>query len=150
LETSAKITKSFRKEDVIRKWWVVDAEGQTIGRLATQVAVLLRGKHKPIFTPHVDTGDHVIVLNAEKAVFKGKRATQKEYKHHTMYPGGQITRKYRELVHTKPEFVIEHAVNGMLPKNRLGAQIRKKLKVYAGNIHEHQAQKPEIFNLNYK
>jgi large subunit ribosomal protein L13 len=150
LETSARITKSFRKEDVTRKWWVVDANGQTIGRLATQVAVLLRGKHKPIFTPHVDTGDYVIVLNAEKAILKGKRAEQKEYKHHTQYPGGQITRKYKDLVNTKPEFVLEHAINGMLPKNRLGAKIRAKLKVYAGSTHEHQAQKPEIFNLNYK
>lgn len=150
METSARITKSFRKEDVEHKWWVVDAEGQTIGRLASQVAVLLRGKHKPIFTPHVDTGDYVIVLNAEKAIFTGKRPAQKEYKHHTMYPGGQITRKYKDLVNTNPEFIIEHAINGMLPKNRLGAKIRAKLKVYAGNVHEHQAQKPEVFNLTYR
>jgi large subunit ribosomal protein L13 len=149
METSAKITKSFRKEDVEHKWWIVDAEGQTVGRLATQVATLLRGKHKAIFTPHVDTGDYVIVINAEKAIFKGKRPEQKEYSHHTMYPGGRIVQKYKDLVQTKPEFIIEHAVNGMLPKNRLGAQIRAKLKVYAGNKHEHQAQKPEVFNLIY-
>jgi large subunit ribosomal protein L13 len=147
LEPSARITKSFRKEDVSPKWWIVDAEGQTVGRLASQVASLLRGKHKAIFTPHVDTGDYVIVLNAEKAVFTGKRATQKEYKHHTMYPGGQITQKYRELVLTNPEFIISHAVNGMLPKNRLGSQIKTKLRVYAGNTHDHQAQKPEVYKL---
>lgn len=147
METSAKITKSFRKEDVERKWWVVDAEGQTVGRLATQVAVLLRGKHKAIFTPHVDTGDYVIVINAEKAILTGKRVEQKEYIHHTMYPGGLRVKKYKELVNTNPEFIITHAVNGMLPKTKLGSQIRAKLKVYAGNKHEHQAQKPEVYNL---
>ena len=149
METSARITKSFRKEDVKHKWWVVDAEGQTIGRLASQVAILLRGKHKPIFTPHVDTGDYVIVINAEKAVFQGKRATQKEYLHHTMYPGGQRKRLYKHLATTNPEFVLQHAINGMLPKNRLGAQIRAKLKVYQGDKHNHQAQQPEQFILKY-
>ena len=148
MKTSAKITKSFRKEDAQPSWWVVDASGQTLGRLATQVAVLLRGKHKPIFTPHVDTGDYVIVINAEKAVLTGKRAEQKDYKHHSMYPGGQKVRKYRELVLTKPEFIVEHAINGMLPKNTLGHSIKKKLKVYAGDTHNHQAQKPVEFKLN--
>ncbi len=149
METSAKITKSFRKEDVEHKWWVVDAAGQTVGRLASQVAILLRGKHKPIFTPHVDTGDYVIIINADKAVFQGKRAEQKEYAHHSMYPGGQKIRKYRELKLTKPEFIVEHAVYGMLPKNKLGQQIRKKLKVYAADEHQHQAQKPAEFKLKH-
>ena len=148
METSARITKSFRKEDVEHKWWVVDATGKTVGRLASQVAVLLRGKHKPIFTPHVDTGDFVIVINAEKAVFTGKRPEQKEYKHHTMYPGGQKTRKYKSLVLTNPEFILQHAICGMLPKNRLGSRIKAKLKVYAGDTHNHHAQKPELFEIN--
>jgi large subunit ribosomal protein L13 len=150
LETSAKITKSLRKEDAEHKWWVMDATGLTVGRLASQAAVLLRGKHKPNFTPHVDNGDYVIIVNADKVVFQGKRAEQKEYKHHTMYPGGQITRKYKDLINTKPEFIIQHAINGMLPKTKLGSKIKLKLKVYVGDKHEHQAQKPEIFNLNYR
>ncbi len=147
MKPSAKITKSFRKEDVQHNWWVVDAAGQTIGRLATQVAILLRGKHKPIFTPHVDVGDYVIVINADKAVFQGKRAKHKEYARHSMYPGGRKVRKYTELKNTKPEFILEHAINGMVPKTKLGASIRKKLKVYRGSEHNHMAQKPVEFKL---
>ena len=147
METSARITKHLRKEDVNRKWWVVDAEGQTIGRIASRVAILLRGKHKPNYTAHVDNGDYVIVINADKAVFKGKRIAQKEYFHHTMYPGGLKRRKYSDLAIEKPEFAIKHAINGMLPKTRLGTNIRLKLKVYAGDKHEHQAQKPEVYTI---
>ncbi len=147
MKSSAKITKSFRKEDVVPDWWVVDASGQTVGRLASQVASLLRGKHKPIFTPHVDTGDYVIVINAEKAVFQGKRAEKKEYSRHSMYPGGRKVRKYVELKNEKPEFILQHAINGMLPKTTLGNSIRKKLKVYAGSEHKHEAQKPQLFQI---
>ncbi len=147
MKSSAKITKSFRKEDVKPDWWVVDAAGHTVGRIATQVATLLRGKHKPIFTPHVDTGDYVVVINAEKVVFQGKRAEKKEYAHHSMYPGGRKVRKYVDLKVTKPEFILQHAINGMLPKTTLGHSIRKKLKVYAGNEHQHMAQKPKEFKI---
>lgn len=143
MEPSARITKSAKKETVVRDWWCVDATGMTVGRLATRVASILRGKNKPWFTPHVDTGDFVIVLNAEKVIFEGKRAEMKEYKHHTGYPGGQITQTFKQLIKTKPEYVIEHAVSGMLPKNRLGRQIIKKLKIYAGNEHPHIAQQPK-------
>jgi len=149
LKTSARITKHLRKEDVNRKWWILNAEGQTIGRIASQAATLLRGKHKPNFTSHVDNGDYVIIINAAKAIFKGKRAEQKEYFHHTMYPGGLKRQKYTDLAITKPEFVMKHAVNGMLPKTRLGSDIRLKLKVYADDKHDHQAQKPEEYALKY-
>ena len=142
-------TTLAKKETVSRKWYILDAAGKPMGRTAVQAANLLRGKHKPIFTPHVDTGDYVIVINAEKAIFKGKRPEQKEYLHHTMYPGGLVRRQYKHLAVTNPEFVIQHAVNGMLPKNRLGVKIRAKLKVYQGDKHNHQAQKPEVFNLKY-
>lgn len=147
MEASAKITKSIRKEDVERSWWVVDAENQTLGRLATQVAVLLRGKHKPSFTPHVDCGDFVIVLNADKIQVKGKRVEQKEYFSHSGYPGAGKFRSFQDLLEKKPEFIIQHAVKGMIPKNRLGRQIMRKLKVYAGNEHQHQAQQPVTYEL---
>lgn len=143
MEPSAKITKFARNEDSLHDWWCVDASGLTVGRIASQVASILRGKHKPLFTPHVDTGDFVIILNADKVVMEGKRAEMKEYKHHTGYPGGQITRTFKQLIDTKPEFVLEHAIKGMLPKNRLGRQIIKKLKIYAGGEHPHKAQQPK-------
>jgi large subunit ribosomal protein L13 len=149
VETTDKITKSMRKEDVLHRWWVVDAEGKTLGRLATQVAILLRGKNKPWFTPHVDCGDFVIVVNAGKIVLHGKRAEQKEYFHYTGYPGGGRMQSFKDMIVKKPEFVIEHAVKGMLPKNKLGRQIIKKLKVYGGAEHPHAAQKPETFELKY-
>jgi len=149
LETSARITKHLRKEDVNNKWWIVNADGQTIGRIASQVATLLRGKHKPNFTAHIDNGDYVIVINVDKAIFKGKRAEQKEYIHHSMYPGGLKRKKYTDMVVEKPEFAVKYAINGMLPKTRLGSRIRLKLKVYTGDKHEHQAQKPEVFTLKY-
>lgn len=147
MEPSARITKSMRKEDVARSWWVVDAAGMTIGRLATRVAHLLRGKHKPYFTPHVDCGDFVIVTNASQVKLEGKRAEMKEYFHYTGYPGGGKFDHFKKLIVTRPDYVIEHAVKGMLPKNRLGRQIGKKLKVYAGNEHPHQAQMPSVFSI---
>ncbi|MCL5267730.1 MAG: 50S ribosomal protein L13 [Bacteroidetes bacterium] len=140
-------TKSFAKEDVERKWLVVDANGKTLGRLATKVASLLRGKTNPRFTPHSDTGDFVIVVNAEKVKVTGKKMDTKVYFHYTGYPGGATYTKYRELIEKKPEVVIEHAVKGMLPKNRLGARLFTKLKVYAGSDHPHKAQKPTAIEI---
>lgn len=141
------ITRSVRADQVERRWWVVDATGHTLGRLASRVAALLRGKHKPLFTPHVDCGDYVIVVNAEKVVLKGKRAEQKEYFRYTGYPGGARFEKVADLLAKNPTKVIEHAVYGMLPKNRLGRRMRLKLKVYAGQNHPHQAQQPEPYEL---
>lgn len=149
VKTSGDFTKSARKEDIQPKWWVVDANGQTLGRIASQVASILRGKHKPSFTSHVDCGDYVIVLNAEKVAMKGKREEQKTYFHHTGYPGGEKYRTFKELIKTKPEEVIELAVKGMLPKNSLGKQIGMKLKVFRGDTHNHAAQKPEHYELKY-
>lgn len=136
-----------KAETIERKWYVIDAEGKVLGRLATQVAVILRGKNKPIFTPHVDTGDHVIILNADKIVLTGNKLDQKLYRSHSGYPGGLKEITYRKLIEKKPEFVISEAVRGMLPKNTLGRNMLKKLKVYKGNQHEHQAQKPEVLNI---
>lgn len=147
METSAKFTKSYRKEDVIRDWWVVDATDQTVGRLSSKVAQLLRGKHKPWFTPHVDTGDFVVILNADKIKVTGKRIEKKSYFRHSGYPGGQTITSFKEAMEKKPEFVVEHAVKGMLPKGRLGRQMIKKLKVYTGGDHPHDAQKPKVFEL---
>lgn len=127
-----------------RKWYVVDAEGKTLGRLASEVAKILRGKNKPIFTPHVDTGDYVIVVNAAKVAVTGKKLDQKIYYHHSDYVGGMKETTLREMLEKKPEKVIELAVKGMLPKGTLGKQMLKKLHVYAGPDHEQQAQKPEV------
>ena len=131
-----------KPHEIERKWFVVDAEGKTLGRLATQIATILRGKHKPIYTPHVDTGDFVIILNAEKIVLSGKKLDQKMFRWHTGYPGGLKERTYREMMATKPETVVYSAIKGMLPKNSLGRQMIKKLHVYAGPEHNNQAQKP--------
>lgn len=147
MKPSARITKSISKEGVERNWWVIDAAGLTVGRLSTQVATLLRGKHKPWFTPHIDCGDFVVIINAAKVELQGKRKDQKEYFHHTGYPGGGVMESFKDLMIEKPEFVVEHAVKGMLPKNRLGRQIIKKLKVYAGEEHPHEAQKPHTFEV---
>lgn len=136
--------------NVERKWYVVDAEGKTVGRLAAEVAKVLRGKHKPTFTPHVDTGDHVIVINAEKVVFTGKKLIQKTYFRHSGYQGGTTFTAAGKMLETKPERVVEMAVKGMLPKNRLGAQIYTKLNVYAGSEHPHAAQKPEVLEINIR
>lgn len=126
-----------------RKWYVVDATGMTLGRLASEVASVLRGKNKPIFTPHIDTGDYVIVINAEKIAVTGKKLDQKVYYHHSDYVGGMKEATLREKLYKKPEEVIEHAVKGMLPKGPLGREMFKKLYVYAGPEHNHAAQKPE-------
>lgn len=127
-----------------RKWYVVDATGMTLGRLASEVASVLRGKKKPIFTPHIDTGDYVIVINAEKVAVTGRKLDQKVYYHHSEYVGGMKSATLREKLNKKPEEVIEHAVKGMLPKGPLGREMYKKLFVYAGPEHKHAAQKPEI------
>jgi large subunit ribosomal protein L13 len=130
-----------------RKWYVVDAEGKTLGRLASEVASILRGKHKPTYTPHVDTGDHVIILNASKVELTGKKLSDKLYYRHSMYPGGLKSRTALEMRTNYPVKMLELAVRGMLPKNTLGRQMLKKLHVYAGAEHPHQAQKPEVYEL---
>ncbi len=140
-------TYSAKPEEIERTWYVVDAEGKTLGRLATEIAKILRGKHKPIYTPHVDTGDFVIVVNADKVRVTGKRLDQKIYYRHSGYIGGLKAVSLRRMLETHPERVIEHAVKGMLPKNRLGRKMYKKLKVYASPDHPHQAQKPQPLDL---
>lgn len=130
-----------------RKWYVVDATGYTLGRLSSEIAKVLRGKNKPIFTPHMDCGDYVIVVNADQIKVTGKKLDQKIYYHHTGYVGGLKETKYRKLLAEKPEFAIRRAVVGMLPKGPLGRQMAKKLKVYAGPNHDHAAQKPVKFDL---
>lgn len=130
--------------NVDRKWYVVDATDQTLGRLASEVAKILRGKHKPIFTPHIDTGDYVIIVNAEKIKVSGKKLDQKVYYHHSGYVGGMKETTLKDMLQKKPERVIELAVKGMLPKGPLGRQMYTKLHVYAGPDHKHEAQKPEV------
>lgn len=142
-----KVTRFIKSEDADRKWYLVDAQDQVLGRLATKVASIIRGKNKAIFTPNNDTGDFVVVINAEKVKFTGKRQTLKTYSHHSGYPGGLKTRSLQEMMVKKPEFVIHNAVQGMLPKNRLGNKLIKKLKVYSGSEHPHDAQKPEAIKL---
>ena len=136
-------------DKIERKWYVVDAEGQTLGRLASEVAKVLRGKNKPEFTPHVDTGDYVIVINAAKVAVTGKKLDQKIYTHHTGYIGGLKEITLRRMMDTKPSEVVKHAVKGMLPKNALGRQMFKKLHVYAGAEHGHAAQKPEVLEIKF-
>lgn len=138
-----------KAEDVQRKWYVIDATDKTLGRMASQIAAILRGKNKPIFTPNVDTGDYVIVINAEKVKLTGKKLDEKIYYHHSLYPGGLKETPYRKLLATKPELAVEEAVRRMLPKGRLGRQMFTKLKVYAGPNHNHEAQKPEVLELKY-
>ncbi|WP_017754831.1 50S ribosomal protein L13 [Calidifontibacillus oryziterrae] len=140
-------TYMAKASEVERKWYVVDAEGQTLGRLASEVASILRGKHKPTFTPHVDTGDHVIIINAEKIHLTGNKLEGKIYYRHSQHPGGLKTRTAKEMLETRPEQMIEGAIKGMLPKNSLGRQMFKKLNVYKGSEHPHQAQKPEVYEL---
>jgi len=140
-------TYMAKPAEVERKWYVVDAEGKTLGRLASEVAVILRGKHKPTFTPHVDTGDHVIIINAEKIELTGKKLTDKLYYRHSLHPGGLKIRTALEMRTNYPEKMLELAVRGMLPKGRLGRQMFKKLHVYRGSEHPHQAQKPEVYEL---
>lgn len=140
-------TYSARESDIQRRWLVVDAEGKTLGRLAAQIATVLKGKHKPIYTPHMDTGDFVIVINAEKVVLTGTKPEKKKYFHHTMYPGGATWTKLTELLSKHPERVLEKAVKGMVARNRLGRAMMKKLKVYAGPLHPHAAQLPETWTI---
>ncbi|MEG1559355.1 MAG: 50S ribosomal protein L13 [Clostridia bacterium] len=136
-----------KAEEVERKWYVVDGNGMVLGRLASQVAAILRGKHKPIYTPHVDTGDHVIIINADKVVLTGKKLDQKIYYHHSGYPGGLKETKYRTLMANKPEFAVYEAVRRMMPKGPLGNQMLTKLRVYKGSEHQNAAQKPEALVL---
>ena len=140
-------TTFFRDDNVEQKWFLVDANGKTLGRIASQVAHILRGKNKPQFTPNADVGDFVIVVNAEKVVVTGKRGQLKEYFHYTGYPGGDVFEQLKDVLKNHPERVIEHAVKGMIPHNKLGRRIIKKLKVYAGGEHPHSAQKPEVIEL---
>lgn len=134
-----------KANEVERKWYVIDAEGKVLGRLASEIASVLRGKRKPIFTPHVDCGDFVIVINADKVVLTGNKLNQKIHAYHTGYPGGRKEVSYAEMMEKRPEKVIELAVKGMLPKNRLGRKMIKKLNVYTGNEHPHAAQAPEVY-----
>ncbi|HZH92466.1 MAG TPA: 50S ribosomal protein L13 [Tissierellaceae bacterium] len=136
-----------KANEVERKWYIIDAEDKVLGRLATEIATILRGKNKPIYTPHVDTGDFVIVINADKIKLTGKKLEQKNYTYHTGYPGGLRQVSYGELMEKNPEKIIELAVKGMLPKNSLGRQMYRKLKVYRGTEHGHQAQKPEVYEV---
>ena len=140
-------TTAFKKVDFPKKWYVVDAEGKILGRMATQIATILRGKHKPSYTPNQDLGDHVIVINAEKVVLTGKKETDKTYYRHTGYIGGLKSTTVKKLRQEKPERIVQYAVKGMLPKTKLGNAMAKKLKVYAGAEHRHKAQQPEVFQL---
>ena len=140
-------TYTPKPEDIQREWLVVDAKDQTLGRLATQIAILLRGKHKPMFTPNIDVGDYVIVINCDKVRVTGRKLDQERYYWHSGYPGGLRSRSLRDQMEKFPERVIEAAVRGMLPKNKLGRQMIKKMKVYTGDSHPHAAQKPKVFEL---
>lgn len=141
-----KLTRFIKPEDADQKWYLVDAKDQVLGRLAAKVARVIRGKNKPVFTPNTDTGDFVVVINADKIRLTGKRETQKTYFSHSMYPGGAKLKSFAEVMNQKPEFVFETAVKGMLPKTKLGRKLIKKLKVYAGENHPHSAQKPEALS----
>jgi len=140
-------TYTARAEDMEREWFLVNAEGKTLGRLASEIAQVLRGKHKPIYTPHLDCGDYVIVVNADKVQVTGRKLDQKMYYHHTGYPGGIKSISLRNQLQKHPERVLQAAVRGMLPKNRLGRKMLKKLKVYASDSHPHQAQQPRSLEL---
>lgn len=141
-----RITRFIKPEDANQKWYVVDAKDQVLGRLAAQVARVIRGKNKPVFSPNMDTGDFVVIINADKIRMTGKRETQKEYFSHSMYPGGGKFRSFTEVMAKNPQWVIENAVKGMLPKTKLGKRLGKKLKVYAGDNHPHSAQMPEVLS----
>jgi len=141
-------TASANKDTVQKEWFIVDAKDEILGRLASKIAFILRGKHKPSFTPHVDCGDNVIVINAEKIKLTGKKMTEKQYIRHTGYPGGQRTQTPEDLLSKKPEAVVEKAVKGMLPKSRLGSAIFNNLHVFAGEMHPHDAQQPKKLDLN--
>ncbi len=136
-------------QNVDKQWFIVDAEGQTVGRLASQVAMVLRGKHKPTYTPHVDCGDHVIVINADKVVFTGKKLDQKLYRRHSGYAGGLKETKARDMLNTHPERILMHAIKGMLPKNSLGRKLLTNVRIYAGTEHNHEAQQPKELKFKY-
>jgi len=138
-----------KAESIQRKWYVIDAEGKPLGRLATEIARILRGKHKPTYTPHMDAGDHVIVLNCEKVLVTGNKATQKIYRHHSGHIGGLKEVAFKDLIQRKPDRVIYQAVKGMLPKNSLGRAMIRKLRIYSGTEHNHEAQKPEVLDLKF-
>ena len=148
MDTLSFKTVSANKATVKKEWFVIDASGQVLGRLASTVARILRGKHKPNFTPHVDCGDNVIVINAEKVILTGEKMNEKEYIRHSGYPGGQSVRTAKEILVKFPERLVEHAVKGMLPKNRLGRSIYKNLKVVVGPTHKYDAQQPKLIDLN--
>ncbi|MCX7122131.1 MAG: 50S ribosomal protein L13 [Gammaproteobacteria bacterium] len=141
-------TVSAKAQEVKRDWFIVDAEGKTLGRLASQIAIRLRGKHKPIYTQHVDTGDYVVVINADKITVTGNKAKDKIYYRHSEFPGGMRETTFEKLIVRKPRDVLEIAVKGMLPKNPLGRDMFRKLKVYAGTEHPHAAQQPQVLNLD--
>jgi large subunit ribosomal protein L13 len=143
-------TYTPKADDIQRAWWVVDAEGVPLGRLAAKIAQVLRGKHKAMFTPHLDTGDHVIVINASKVLLTGNKAEQKTYFRHSGYMGGERHIPFKRMVETHPDRVIELAVKGMLPKNALGRTLQKKLRVYAGDQHSHQSHNPQVLEINVK
>ncbi len=147
MDTTSYKTRSVNKESADKKWWIVDVEGMVLGRAATQVAMLLRGKHKPTFTPHADTGDYVVVINADKIKLTGNKWEDKTYVRHTGYPGGQRETTASEMMAKNPTRMFEKAVKGMLPKNKLGRAIFKNMHVYAGSEHKHEAQKPTKFEL---
>lgn len=147
--TTMRTTYIAKTADVERKWYVVDAADKTLGRLASEIAAVLRGKNKPMYAPNIDTGDYVIVINAEKIAVTGKKLDQKVYRHHTGYIGGLKSITLKKQLETKPEEVIKHAVKGMLPKNALGRKMFKKLHVYAGPEHAHAAQKPEVLEFKF-
>ena len=150
MDTLSYKTASANKNTVNKEWLLVDADGQALGRLASEVAKLLRGKHKPNFTPHVDCGDNVVVINASKVTLSGNKWEAKEYIRHTGYPGGQRSLTAQELYDKDPARLVEKAIKGMLPKNKLGAAIFRNLKVYSGAEHQQEAQKPRVINLNDK
>jgi large subunit ribosomal protein L13 len=141
-------TYMVNPNEIERKWFIIDAEGKTLGRLASEVAKILRGKNKPIYTPHLDTGDHVIILNAEKVVLTGKKLDQKMYTTHSGYPGGIKQVPYRRFLAEKPEKAVYEAIRGMIPHNRLGRKMIKKLRVYREAEHPHEAQQPEVLEIN--
>lgn len=142
MDTLSYKTKSAKKEEVTRQWHVIDADGEIVGRMCTRIADVLRGKHKPSYTPHVDTGDYIIVINCEKIRFTGNKMAAKEYQRYSGYPGGQSKATAQEIMDRHPRRIVENAVRGMLPKNRLGRQMFKKLFVYEGTEHPHAAQQP--------
>jgi len=149
MDTLSYKTQNAKPSTIEKKWWVIDAEGQVLGRLSTQIAMILRGKHKPDYTPYMDCGDHVIVINAEKVRFTGQKKSDKRYIWHTGYPGGQRSLSPTEMLARDQRRLVEIAVKGMLPKNRLGAEIFRSLHVYGGSEHPHQGQDPKVFELTY-